>query len=70
MRTAISFGNDENAPWSRNNHVMGTRSLPSSDNSNPSQDPWTEIMTNQATLVTELFNYAYLLSPAPSALSV
>jgi hypothetical protein len=32
MKTIIY--NDEAAPWSRNSHLMGTKSLPSSDDSN------------------------------------
>jgi hypothetical protein len=43
--------NDEVAPWSRSNHLMGTRLLPSgddSDNFSLLQNPWTEIMIIQA----------------------
>jgi hypothetical protein len=56
--------NDEAAPWSRNNHLIRTRLLPSSEDSdnNLSGIPCktrTEMMTNQATLCLGLFNYAY-----------
>jgi hypothetical protein len=58
MRTVIY--NDDAAPWSRSNHLMGTRLLPLSDDSNNFcgallWNPWrtrTEKMVNQAIFVT------------------
>jgi hypothetical protein len=49
--------NDEAAPWSRCNHLMGTRLLPSSDDRDNNiyrnlWNPWTEMMVNQTTPVT------------------
>jgi hypothetical protein len=47
--------NEEAAPWSRSNHLMGTRLLPSSDDSDnifsrtTPGNHWTEIMVNQST---------------------
>jgi hypothetical protein len=61
MRT--STYNDEAVPWSRSNHSMGTRLLPSSDESiNFSGIPHKriEIMINQTTLCLGLLNYVYL----------
>jgi hypothetical protein len=52
MRT-ITY-NDEAAPWSRNNHLMGARSLLSSDDSDNCSRTLcrtrTEININQATV--------------------
>jgi hypothetical protein len=58
--------NDKVALWSRSNHLIGTRMLPSRNNnfSETPQRTRTEIMINQATLFLELFNYAYF-SPPP-----
>jgi hypothetical protein len=58
--------NDESIPWSRRNHLMGTRLLPLSDDSNnfsrTSHKSRTEVMINQATLSLGLLNYANLSS--------
>jgi hypothetical protein len=46
--------NDEAVFWSRSNHLMGTRLLPSSDDSDKifSGNTFTEIMVNQNISVT------------------
>jgi hypothetical protein len=58
IRTIIY--NNEEAPWSRNNHLMDTRLLPASDDGdnkfsgNLLQNPQIEISVNQNTLVTTI----------------
>jgi hypothetical protein len=62
--------NDEAAPWSRSNHLLRTRLLLSSDDSNNNSRTLgrirIEIIINQAILCLGLFNYAYFFPPAPN----
>jgi hypothetical protein len=60
---------DEAAPWSRSNHLMGTRLLSSSDDSHNNffrtlHRTRTEIKINQTMLCVRLLNYVYFLYPA------
>jgi hypothetical protein len=63
----ITF-NDEAAPWSRNNHLMGIKLLSSSDDSNnncfeiPHRTRTWMIVINKATFCLGLLKYAYLCS--------
>jgi hypothetical protein len=72
MRTTTY--NDEAVPWSRSNHVLGTRSLPSSDDSGKNfttSKSKTEIMVSQAPFGhwNMAVNCAYFL-PCPNSLSI
>jgi hypothetical protein len=70
MRT-ITY-NDEAAPWSKSNHVLGTRLLPSSDDCDDSfsllQNPQAAIMVNQITLVTGTVYLCISFVPCPNSL--
>jgi hypothetical protein len=70
---AITY-NDEAVSWSKNNHLMGNRLLPSSDNRDniffgTSGNIWAELMINHNICTMGLLSYAYLC-PCPQFLKV